>query len=444
MRVTGGVLAETSASAWTVYANGPDPMILTWRRNPEEPREALPLRQSGTLVQLWTLGEDASSLSAEMTLDVQQGVSRQLVFDLPEGLTVNQVLGANVADWTASGGALTVSFLETAARQSRFLIQAEAKLPRDGELKLPLLKARNLEREQGGVAVELAGAAEIRGSAPVGLESAAAAQIGGIAAGRQSPSLSAFRYLPGAAARSLSVRVSRYAPQAMLSANVEESRADMLLAADGKILVRARYAVRNSQRNFLRMTLPEGAVLWSASFGGRPVRPGKGADNSLMFPLSKPAGAEEPPAVLAEVTYLARSAAWTGRGKATLMLPKLDLPVSRSGVTVYLPARFRTIPEPGTFRAGSFAPPQSSAFRFPHAPVAPAVLSPGDNAAANSQVLVDRYLAKRDARQPERTANPVDFPAYGSSIFFTAELTAENQEPRIVLSYQPDQKGEGQ
>lgn len=443
MTVTGGVLSETSTAAWTVHANGPDPLIVAWRRKSEEPREALPLRQSGSLVQLWTLGEDASSLSAEMTLDVQQGVSRQLIFDLPEGLTVNQVLGANVADWSASGGALTVSFLETATRQSRFLIQAEAKLARAGELKLPLLKARGLEREQGGVAVELAGAAEIRASTPVGLESASAAQIGGIAAARQSPSLSAFRYLPSGSARSLAVQVSRYDPVAMLSANIDESRADVLLASDGKMLVRARYAVRNSQRSFMKMKLPEGAVLWSAALGGRPVRPGQGPENSLMFALSKPSGAEEAPAILAEVTYLARSSAWSGRGSATLVLPKLDLPVSRSGVTVYLPANFRVTPEPGTFRTGAFVPPQSPAFRFPAARVSPAAFSAEDKAAANSQVLVDRYLAKRDARQPEPAANQVDFPGYGSSIFLTAELTAENQEPRIALNYQPNQKGDG-
>ena len=48
-------------------------------------------------------------------------------------------------------------------------------------------------------------------------------------------------------------------------ANIEEARYQVLMSTDGKELVQARYAVRNNQRNFVKVTLPAGATVWSVS-----------------------------------------------------------------------------------------------------------------------------------------------------------------------------------
>ena len=77
----------------------------------------------------------------------------------------------------------------------------------------------------------------------------------------------------------------------MLVANVEEARYEALAAEDGKLLVRARYAVRNNQRAFLAVTLPPQSVLWSALLAGRPVRPGLSADGGYLLPLPRDAPA---------------------------------------------------------------------------------------------------------------------------------------------------------
>ena len=96
----------------------------------------------------------------------------------------------------------------------------------------------------------------------------------------RSPSLIAFRLQPadGKSERSLSLNVARYTPQAVLTANIEEAYYSALITADGKMLVQSRFAVRNNQRNFLKITLPAGATLWSASLAGRPIRPGQSPD----------------------------------------------------------------------------------------------------------------------------------------------------------------------
>ena len=467
--VAGGLLSEKSESAteskWVAYARGSDPLTFTWRRKLENHHVALPLRMRGSLTQLAGLGEDSTSIYAEVDLEVAQGAARQARIQLPATVTVNQVLGALVSDWDVKAGELIVTFLEPVEESARFVVTGETRLPRDGAMEIPLLRLLDAERETGAVAVEVLGAGEIKDVRPQGLESAEASELGPTIASRESPSLVAFRFRPGAQkdARSLSLRVVRYAQQAVLTANVEEARYRVLMSDEGKTLTQARYAVRNSQRNFVKIALPAGAVVWSASMSGKPVRPGQGPDGSLLFPLQKAPAGEDAPAFAIEILYLGRGAAWSDKGRAALSLPAIDLPVSRTGLVLYYPPLFRVTAEPGSFRTESYEMPSSAALnpgaaRPPTAEAKAPGQRPasqadfmnglnasraGGNLAQNAtQVLVDNYRAKSEARKgagalPIR----VSFPAVGPSLFLVSELTSENQGPTLELSYQKEKKG---
>src|SRR5262249_15500076 len=157
----------------------------------------------------------------------------------------------------------------------------------------------------GGVAVEVLGAGEIVDVKSKGLDRAEASELGQIVSGRQSPSLMAFRLSPGAdgAPRVLSVKVARYEQQAVLTANVEEARYQVLAASDGKLLVEARYAIRNNQRSFVKIALPQGAVVWSALLAGKPTKPGQAPDGGLLFPLEKARAGEDAAPFALEVLY---------------------------------------------------------------------------------------------------------------------------------------------
>ena len=271
------MLAEKSEAAgdtkWLAYGRGNEALNFTWRKKSEDHHVELPLRLRGSLTQLTSLGEDSSAISAEVGLEVVQGAARQVRIQLPEKITVNQVGGAMVADWEMNNGELVVTFLEPVEHSARFVISAEARLPRDGVIDIPMLRLLGTERDSGGVAVEILGAGEIKDQKAHGLEDADATDLGTMIANRQSPALVAFRARAGeaGATRSLSINVARYDQQAVLMANIEEARYDVLISADGKELVQARYAVRacrdaggtdgRGQRS--------GALHWRASRCGR-------------------------------------------------------------------------------------------------------------------------------------------------------------------------------
>ncbi len=347
VHITGGLLMDHSETAtssrWVANGRGTEPMTFAWRRRVDDQRANQSLRLRANLTQLVGLGEDATQVNAEVQIEVLQGLAQEVRLQLPEQFTVNQVAGATVADWDATARELTVTFIEPVTQTARFTVSGELRLPRSGKLDVPLMRLPAAERETGGVAVEVLGAGEIKDRQATGMDEAEAAELGQLISSRQSPSLIAFRLQPadGKSARTLSLDVARYTPQAVLTANVEEAEYSALVTADGKMLVQSRFAVRNNQRNFLKLTLPTGAVLWSASVAGRPIRPGRAPDGSLLLPLEKTRSGDEAAAFVVEVSYLDRTPAWTDRGRARVSLVAVDLPISKSRMLLHHPPLFR-------------------------------------------------------------------------------------------------------
>lgn len=473
----GGLLSEThelkTGGKWTAYGKGAEPIVFAWRRKTEEHHSTLPLRMHGTLTQFVGLGEDSTSLSANVTLIVTQGAAKEAHIQLPGNVTINQVQGALIADWEMKPGEVLITFLEPVEGSASFVITGEASLPRDGQIDIPLLRLAGVERETGGVGVDVLGAGEIKEDSikTQGFQRADGSDLGEPVSSRQSPALIALRTRSAdvKSPRALHLAVSRYIQQTVLLANVEEARYRVLLTKDGKSLVEARYAVRNNQRSFVKITLPPGASLWSASLAGKPIRPGSAPDASLLLPLSKARSGEEAPEFAVEIVYLAPGPSWTDKGRLKVSLPALDLPISRTGMQVFYPPQFRFLAETGSFRAENYAGPISpvltAAVEEPAvdtvAPT-PAALKLGalespairrdadareekrEAAKESAQTLVDSFHAsERGSRASGILPVRVNLPAFGPSLYLVSQLTSENQSASAEFTYQRDKKAGG-
>jgi hypothetical protein len=448
VKVTGGFVAERSETAtetrWTAFAHAGQPMALSWKRRVDDRRAEQPLRTRARVTTIVGLGEDVSSLTSSVTVEVVQGVARDLALTVPEGVTVNQVEGATIGDWSVAGGVLRVRLLDPTFTETSFVVAGETRAPREGQIAVPLFRMPAAERETGGVAVDVVGAGEIAELQARGLEPADPSELGSAVSGRESPSMIAFRLRPlaGADPRGLTVTVVRYTPQAVLVANVEEARYRALATEDGLVLVEARYAVRNNQRSFLKASMPDGATLWSAHLAGRPVRPGLAGQDAILLPLEKGRAGEDAPTFVVELIYLQRATGWAGKGLTTLSLPALDLPVSRAGMTVHYSPRFRIDVQPGAFRLTDDIGPFADALRrAPPAAVAAApatapALRGGNDASGGLQALIDRF---QNGAGGGRFVGPlpvaVTFPQFGQSLFLASELLAEGTSPSVELAF---------
>jgi hypothetical protein len=449
MTVAGGFVAEqtesTAEQRWTVYGSPGHPLTFSWKRRADDRRSTLPLRTRARITQLVAFGEDTSPVTTSVRLEILQGLAREVLLAIPAGVAVNQVSGATVADWRQEAGSLTVTFLEPVATAASFIISGETRAPREGTVAVPIIRMPAAERETGGVVVDVIGAGEITGRQPRGLDSADPTDLGDILAGRGSPSMVAFGFKPlaGNAPRALTVNVSRYTPQAVLVANVEEARYEALMTEDGKLLVRARYAVRNNQRAFLGLKLPAQSVLWSAALAGRPVRPGLSADGGYLLPLLKGRADEAPPTFAVELVYLVRGRAWIEKGDARIDLPAVDLPVSRTGLLVHHSPRFDVEPQPGAFRSEANQAPWSGALRNDDVVSVAAMSSPpppppspdAERESASIQALIAQFRQEMGKTTTGVVPVHISVPEVGPSLFVAAELTAESHAPSLELHY---------
>jgi hypothetical protein len=435
---------NAGTSRWTAYGRANEPLTFLWRRRVDDQRAGQPLRLRGSVVSLVGLGEDSTQLTATVQIEIQQGLGRSITLDVPQGVAINQVSGPLVADWdAASGGALHVTFLEPVAAATSFTVSGDVRGPHDGVVPVPLVRIPQADRETGGVAVEVLGAGEIVERQPLALEPADASDLGSLVRGHESPSLVAFRYkaVAGHDPRSLAVRVSRYATQAMQVANVDEARYQVLIAEDGKSMVKARYAVRNNHRGLLSVALPQGAALWQASVAGRPVRPGRSTDGALLIPLEKARSREDLPPFVVEMVYVMPSVVWTEKGTEDVTLPALDLPVSRTGVELHYSPRFRVASSTtSAFRVESYSDPFSPTLNE-NAPAIDVMesqsLSDKDEAAAAMKALVKQYQQAAGGRAVTGILPvQVPFPDFGAVLFLASELTPEARAPKLSLEYQ--------
>jgi hypothetical protein len=153
--------------------------------------------------------------------------------------------------------------------------------------------------------------------------------------------------------------------------------------------------------------------------------------------------------------YFSRGTKWEDKGKVTVQLPALDLPISRTGLLVYYPPLYKLAAEPGVFREQTYSEPVSSALTIPSIE-ARTRSGTGQYLEQDVQQANEVNADKRDDGTRQKTAFfaktqgvrargilpiRVSFPVFGPSVFLAAQLTSASQTPSATLNYQQDKKG---
>jgi len=151
LAVSGGFIAEKTEAAnesrWIVYGEPGRALSFNWKRKSDDRRATQPLKARARIVELVALGEDSTQVTASVQIDVTQGLAREAIVTLPAGLIVNQVAGANVADWNVDRGSLSVAFLEPVATQTSIVVTGDLRAQRDGQIAIPIVRMPSADRE---------------------------------------------------------------------------------------------------------------------------------------------------------------------------------------------------------------------------------------------------------------------------------------------------------
>jgi len=261
--------------------------------------------------------------------------------DIPDGMTLLDVTGAGIREWTTDDkGDLTVN-LNYAAEGSYPLTLRLEKLVGEGSLTVeaPLVRPLGVERAKGWVGVEARGNLEVHGgdataASPVDVRSLP----GSILGITSNPVLLGYKYLGNKS--TIPLVVQQHEDVDVLVTLLDKAQATTMWTLDGRRLTSVAYQVRNNRRQFLRLNLPAGAELWSASVGGRAVQPARSSDGHVMIPLVRSqASGGSLSAFSVEVVYVEDGAkpSAKGAGHFAAQLPTADAPTTYVAWTVYAP-----------------------------------------------------------------------------------------------------------
>jgi hypothetical protein len=321
----------------TLPSNGS--LSVTWQKEIPE-AEVQDARIYSTVNTLVGIGEGLLKTHTVINQTILFDGVDQLQFDVPTDMTVLDVQGSGLRDWTVDENGILTALLNFEAEGSYTLtLDLERVVGEATALDVPLITPLGVERSKGFVGVQALGnlelaSGEVQDAAAVDVRTLPASIIG--ITGQ--PVLLGFKYLgdePG-----IPLTISDHDEVDVLVTLLDQASATTMFTAEGRRLTSVNYQVRNNRRQFLRLALPEDAELWSASVAGKSVQPAAGADGKLLIPLIRSQASQGALAAFGvEVVYVESGDGPDPSGKGLFIgkLPKADAPTTYVDWTVYAP-----------------------------------------------------------------------------------------------------------
>jgi len=290
---------------------------------------------------LISLGDVTLIASASAEVNVKSGTIMELDLTLPADVNLLNLgapsLRAYTVEETDEGQLAHVAFTQEMEGQFRLDLTYERILKEDdGPVSVPTLAVAGAEVEQGRLAIEATSAVEV---SPVSAEQLSPIDVADLprrlVLRTTNPILLAYKYAH--ADHALSLEVTRHEAIGVKQAAIDTASYSTLVTADGLAVTTARFTVRNSRKQFLRVLLPEGSEVWSVMVDGRPEKPaaaGDGEDDRQAVLIKIVNSTEGFPV---ELIYATETASIGGWGRLRAELPRPDILVTETRWDLYLP-----------------------------------------------------------------------------------------------------------
>lgn len=334
---------------------GSVPVDVTWEKALPK-LAAAPTKMYADTRTLAAVAEGALLCQETVAYNILHTGVREVKLQTPAGINVLEVSGPGVQDWRAddSGRGLTTSQSTTQPAdpdkkgQMTVTLRSETIGPLllriayekagEDDVEVPIIRPLGVERERGFIGVVALANVEVAAGKLDGATSIDVRQLpADITAMTNQPTLLAFRYLGEKCAIPLTVK--KHGEVNVLLTIVDSGLLTGMQLGDGRRMTKAVLSVRNNRNQFLRVKMPAGSELWSASVGGNPVTPAKDDKDNVLIPLVRSAaGQRELASFPVELAYIETpDAAAPASGKLKVELPALDCPAMQIMYSLYAP-----------------------------------------------------------------------------------------------------------
>jgi len=293
---------------------------------------------------LISLGEVTMKAASTIEIDVKSGSIADLTLKLPENVNILGVSSPSLRDHreVATAGGQTIELAFTREMSGRFRVEMlyERIMDTDAERNpVPIVAVTDAEVEHGRIAVEALTAVEVRAALAEQLSSLDINELPQqLILKTSNPILLAFRYAHAKPPLELALKITRHREIDVQVAAIERADYSTLFTKDGLAVTTARLLVRNSRRQFLRLTLPEGSAVWSVFVDGKAEKPaypsdaeGDGDSEILVKMINSAKGFP------VDIVYATSLASMGPLGVLSAHLPRPDMVVTHSRWDAYLP-----------------------------------------------------------------------------------------------------------
>ncbi len=297
---------------------------------------------------LISIGEVTLKGSATLQIDVKSGSIMALTLRLPPNVNVLGVTGPSLRTHQVhqdeQAPYIDLAFTQEMEGQFRIEVNYERiMLDSEAEAPVPTISVADAEVEHGRIAVEALTAVEVQPSAAEQLSSVDINELPRqLVLKTTNPILLAYKYVHAQPPFRLTLKITRHKEIDVQTAAIEQAHYRTLYTPDGLAVTTARFTVRNSRRQFLRLELPQGWDVWSAFVDSKPEKPAHAtngtADGSQAILLKMINSVNGFPV---ELVYATRLDKMGFSGSIADSLPRPDMVVTHSRWDVFLPTRFR-------------------------------------------------------------------------------------------------------
>lgn len=288
----------------------------------------------------WNLDAGSQQLTARLDIAILGGRTDRIALVVPANAERVSVDGPDVREARVTNGAVDVFLRGHITGKTRLTVGYERPRSKGARERLAGFTVRDGRWTDGTLVVtNTAGGSEVSASVVSGLREQTLAGI----------PRSASAILAGPPALAYEITSSQWSAEidiislgefALTESIADLAHYELSIRPDGTMMGRASYEIRNRHRQFLRITLPQGARVLVARVNeaSRPIGPAPGAKGVWLLPLVRSkASVEGLVSFPVEIIYLLRAGDLRGKDLAELPLPKIDLPIAYAWAEAYVP-----------------------------------------------------------------------------------------------------------
>ncbi|MCP4111764.1 MAG: RNA methyltransferase [Desulfobacteraceae bacterium] len=334
----GSITQKENSVAFQTILSERDTLKLSWRI---EKDAGIVRKKQAVFHSLASIGKSSVSVLGRIKLKHVASLD-QVGFYLPLNVEIVNLTSPGIDKWhveqTEEFQVVKIAGQPDPHSSVEISLSYRVRLPElPAKIDIPITEIREIDTLEGYLGVEILGNLEVTSeNVRHGMQIPAKNLPKALWNEGSSPLLHGYEFHANGFVPSLNIK--SYREIRTVVANVDTVDCVTHRTLEGKSVTRIQYFIRNNDRQFLALTLPEKSRIWQAFLDGKPVKPAQKETGEILIPMKKSASlGEELRSFLIEIGYITDVSKLSLKGDIINHLPGIDIPINYLKWRLYLP-----------------------------------------------------------------------------------------------------------